>query len=356
MADLFISYSRKEAELVERLTAALKREGCEVWLDQGAIRPAEPFMKAILAGIEAAQAFVFVISSHSLASTVCEQELEHACKRGKRLIPILASDPESSQIPAALSPLHWISFRTDAEFDASVRSLLSAWETDLAWVDQHTWLLARAVEWEKKPQDKSLLLGGNALREAEKIVAESAGKGPQLVALQLSYVQASREQTTRTERARLAAMISVLVVALALTWWAVWQQRLAQRAEGNAKGEAAQALAERGRQLLLDGYPTRAAAYLSEAYRLDPRDLLARSLLPRVVDSVERLQLTLRGTVGPLQAAWFSPDGEHVVTAGKTGVQIWDATSGASLSTTLCPKPLSRAAFSPDGERVVLAC
>jgi hypothetical protein len=70
MADIFISYSRKDKEFVRRLYEALKRRDREAWVDWQDIRPTEDFMQAIYGAIEGADTFVFVLTPDSVASDV----------------------------------------------------------------------------------------------------------------------------------------------------------------------------------------------------------------------------------------------------------------------------------------------
>jgi len=47
MADIFISYSRKDKDFVHRLDESLKSRGREAWVDWEDIRPTEEWMQAI---------------------------------------------------------------------------------------------------------------------------------------------------------------------------------------------------------------------------------------------------------------------------------------------------------------------
>src|SRR5262249_57373146 len=99
----FISYSRTDQELVRRLHDALRRRGRDTWVDWQGILPTEEWMAKIRVAIDAAQAFVFVISPASIASAVCGQEIDHAVAQNKRLIPVIALDIEAARAPAWLS-------------------------------------------------------------------------------------------------------------------------------------------------------------------------------------------------------------------------------------------------------------
>ena len=78
MADVFISYSRKDKEFVARLQAALVKHEREPWLDTKDIPPTAEWLQEIYGAIEKADAFVFVISPDSVISKVCQLEIAHA--------------------------------------------------------------------------------------------------------------------------------------------------------------------------------------------------------------------------------------------------------------------------------------
>ena len=113
----FISYSRTDQEFVRRLHDALRRRGRDTWVDWQGILPTEEWMAKIRAAIDAAQAFVFVISPASIASTVCRQEIDHAVAQNKRLIPVIALDIEAAGAPESLSRLNWIFIRPSDDFE-----------------------------------------------------------------------------------------------------------------------------------------------------------------------------------------------------------------------------------------------
>jgi hypothetical protein len=85
VSDVFISYSRKDKDFVLRLHEALSRQNREAWVDWDDIRPAEEFMQAIYGAIEAADTFLFVLTSDSVASVNCGREIAHAVAHNKHL-------------------------------------------------------------------------------------------------------------------------------------------------------------------------------------------------------------------------------------------------------------------------------
>jgi hypothetical protein len=87
MADVFVSYSRRDDAFVGELREALRARGKDVWVDVEGIRDAEVFPAAIRSAIEASEAFAFVISPDSVESPFCEQEIRHAVDSHKLIVP-----------------------------------------------------------------------------------------------------------------------------------------------------------------------------------------------------------------------------------------------------------------------------
>ena len=99
MSDLFVSYSRRDAEFVRRLTASIEARGKAVWLDTEGIVDGEVFPQAIRIAIEQADSFLFVISPAAVQSRYCESEVEYAHQLNKRIVPVLRSPVPDPQLP-----------------------------------------------------------------------------------------------------------------------------------------------------------------------------------------------------------------------------------------------------------------
>ena len=146
MADVFISYSRKDKEFVRRLDEELKRRDREAWVDWEGIPPGDKWEKTIYGAIEGTHTFIFVLTPDSIASEVCGKEIAHAAANNKRLVPIVHRDVAADSVPKPLRELNWIFFRDSNDFEEATDKLTSALDTDLSWVRAHTRLLTRAIE------------------------------------------------------------------------------------------------------------------------------------------------------------------------------------------------------------------
>ena len=83
---VFLSYSRKDKALIERLAAALEQRGYFADYDQGAdpdkidggIAPTDDWWRRLKDNIAAADVIVFAVSPDLIASRVCDDEIGEA--------------------------------------------------------------------------------------------------------------------------------------------------------------------------------------------------------------------------------------------------------------------------------------
>lgn len=88
MADIFISYSRRDSEDALSLKAKLEAEGFSVWLDVHGIEGAEQWAREIVEGITNCSTFILLLSSSSVLSENVLKELSLASEKGKRVLPV----------------------------------------------------------------------------------------------------------------------------------------------------------------------------------------------------------------------------------------------------------------------------
>jgi WD40 repeat protein len=238
MNEVFISYSRKDKTFVKKLDTALRAVERDPWVDWEDIPLTADWWSEIQAGIEGADTFVFVISPDSAASEVCGQELDHATLHNKRIVPIVYRDTDNP--PSKVTHLNWIFCRETDHFESAFESLLETMETDLDWVKAHTRLTQRAVEWDKKSRNDSLLLRGDDLADAENLLPQT-DKTPILTDLQKQYIIASRQSAIHRKQITLAGLGVGLILTILLII-AFWQFLVAneQRAIANEQREIAE--------------------------------------------------------------------------------------------------------------------
>lgn len=88
MADLFLSYSRRDSEHALALAERLRTAGASVWMDTAALTAAETWSAEIVIAIEQCSHFILLLSDDSVASTNVTKEVSLASEAGKTIIPI----------------------------------------------------------------------------------------------------------------------------------------------------------------------------------------------------------------------------------------------------------------------------
>src|ERR1700690_3932811 len=222
MADVFLSYSRRDSEFVHRLAESVAQCGKEVWVDTEGIADGEIFPEAIKRAIEQSDAFLFVITPASVASAYCEQEVEYARELQKRIVPVLRDPVSDGELPAEIRDRNWIPFTDADEFDGALGRLVAALDTDLDAAKAHTRWLLKALEWEGEGRDRSFLLRGSELKAAEGwLAAISGGRDPAPTQLQREYLLASRNAAARRQRALAGVSLAVAAVSIGLLIFAL---------------------------------------------------------------------------------------------------------------------------------------
>ena len=399
---VFISYSRKDKAFVQKLNDALDNAGVHAWVDWEGIELASDWMATITAAIQGGDAFLFVISPDSLKSKVCTDELELGLQLNKKLIPILYREPEKdSSMHEKLAATNWVYLRDQDGFDETIPKLVQSINTDLEWVRQHTRLLERSIEWEKKSKNNSYLLSGTDLQEAEHWMSEAATKpNRQVVPVQAEYIHESRLIATRRQRSLLIGVSLALVVSIVASIFAVMQSIEATRqrsiADENAiiaKANEATAVANehiaatqkaiaQDRQKEAEEKTNLAnaqrSAALSQIYQGRPGELNTSILL--ALDSYQRnqsflaedliradasfmplpiVQMKQDGTVSNIE---WSPDYKYFVTGNKSDPAnketvnetcVWLASDGTKVYCVRLKDDVNDALFSPDGKYLI---
>lgn len=224
--NVFISYSRRDSEAADRLHAALLQEGFNPYLDKHDIAAGEDW-KARLGGlIESADTMVFLISPDSIASSVCDWEINHAELKGKRILPVVTR--EAPDVPERLQRLNYVFMRTPDEETASLPRLADALAVDIGWIRAHTRYGDDAGEWDKAGRPSRLLLRGASIGEAEHWRDTRPATAPQLTETQSAFIAASRRGATARQRGWIAGSLAVAAVAIGLSVYAFLQQQAAE--------------------------------------------------------------------------------------------------------------------------------
>ena len=121
---IFLSYSRKDSEIMQRVKSDFLAAGLSVWTDEGIEPGTRSWKKAIEEAIIAAECLVCVLSPDAKASPWVQAELDHAELHGKPIFLILARGNERSSIPFGFASFQWVDIRADGQYTPGVTRLI----------------------------------------------------------------------------------------------------------------------------------------------------------------------------------------------------------------------------------------
>lgn len=347
--EVFISYAREDEKFVRRLHNALLERGRETWVDWEDIPLTADWWAEIQRGIEAANTFVFIISPDSAQSPVCYKEIDYAAEHHKRMVPIVyrtLSSEEADKLHPAINAHNWIFMRDDDTFDRAFDALITAMDTDLSFVREHTALLIRARAWEERQRDPGLLLRGQALEDAEAWLAEGLQKTHNRpTELHEEYITRSRRaQNRRTQRNWIVTGVVTIIAVLLVASLVLYRQAEIERQEANEQRQIAEenrviaqaiGVSARAQLELFGTYPERGVLLALEALEEFPYVFQAeRALVTAVQTSRVRAIFDITDTTA--SAVAWSPDETMFVTVGENNTaQLWDVETAMPLDITL---------------------
>lgn len=126
MAQIFISYSRKDLSFIERLAADLKNAGFDVWYDLASLGGGSRWGREIEAAIKKSRYVIVVLSPASVASEWVEREFLFASNRKRKIIPLLYRPCE---LPINYLDLNYIDVQGE-NYEKNFGELLEALDVD----------------------------------------------------------------------------------------------------------------------------------------------------------------------------------------------------------------------------------
>jgi tetratricopeptide (TPR) repeat protein len=229
-ASIFISYSRKDVEFVDRLEPGLIARGFSPKVDRAEIYALEDWWKRIEDLIVKADTVVFVLSPDAVSSDICRKEVAFAASLKKRFAPIVCRAVDMALVPDELARLNFIFFDNNDRFDEGVDRLAAALSTDIEWIRKHTEFGEAALRWELAGRARGLLLGSAQLDDAERWIAARPWGAPLPTESTQALVSESRRAAARRRSLLTGGLAAGLAVALSLSalagwqWWTATQQ------------------------------------------------------------------------------------------------------------------------------------
>jgi WD40 repeat protein len=372
--DVFVSYSRADADFARKLNDTLQIQGKTTWFDQESIAWGSDFQQEIYRGIKACDNFLFILSSRSVNSPYCKDEVEYAAQLNKRFVTVLHQEVNSADLHPELAKVQWIDFNQNkGDFNANFNQLVRTLDTDREHVHSHSKWLQRAIEWQEKDKSADLLLRGNEFAIAQNWLqeAEQQKKQPVATRLQKEYITASRkaiEASRKREKWRIIILRSLLGLVSVVAGVAVVagleagnQGRQAKIAQINSLGQYSLLFSKSNREFegLIEAI--KAGEQLQQLQKQKITDKKTESIVLRafqeaIYGTTLREHNRLVGHLTDVNAAVFSPDGKTIASISDDNtIKLWSI-EGQPLQTL--DKHTNRVrgiAFSPDGKKIASA-
>lgn len=222
--DITFIYHPSDIDQVERIAAQLRATGASADLNEGEFGRTADGVKQLKASILRSYTVGFVMSPDSAESQLCNELLQYAVGKNKRLATLILNDDIGVEAHPAIAQNPYVFFRADDDLAARVDELRAYLTTDDS-LKLHTELLTLAETWRDRGRPPDLLLPPARLEEARDWLTTAPARHPKPSALQLEYVHSSRRQPPRRGRARPWRIVVIVVIALALGAVLVMLQR-----------------------------------------------------------------------------------------------------------------------------------
>jgi len=302
---VFLSYSRVDLDTADRMVSALEAAGISVTIDRRDLPYGEEWQKELADFIAQSDTVVWLVSPDSVRSKWCNWELGEVGRLSKRLVPVKVREVAPEALPESLGRIHLLPGEGVYDETRHLDALVTALNTDRAWLKRATSLGEDAREWQAKGRDGALLLRGRALTEAEAWSVATPPRAPPPSSEILELILASRAAQRSGLRRIVAGSVAAAVVAVALAAAAVWfgisaseqaaeaerqrqtaqtneERALAQEAEANRQRSVAETNEARAREQEAEANRQRSVAQENEARARQERNAALASEVSRV--------------------------------------------------------------------------
>jgi len=116
MSHIFVSYSRKDSQAVDKIVARLSGDGFNVWVDRKEIKGGDLWHEEIVEAVDNAYAFVLMLSPDSAASENVRKEVDLAEGANREFVPVLLAPVKlPAKLRYQLAGIQWIEYYHDPE-------------------------------------------------------------------------------------------------------------------------------------------------------------------------------------------------------------------------------------------------
>ena len=362
--DVFIAYSRADADIARKLNSVLQSQGKTTWFDQESIAVGtRDFQQEIYEGIAASDNILFILSPRSVKSSYYKAEVEYAANLNKRFITILHRPIDPADLHPQLAKVQWLDFsQKRGDFTTHFNHLIRTLDTDRDYVQSHTKWLQRSLEWQQRNNSDDLLLRGMESEIATQWLQSSQQRkrSPMVTPGQIAFITASQkrlEAKVRDERRQMllfqALSVGLGIVAMVAIGASVFAFQ--QKSKLDVDAQAARI----SRSLIthpVEGLARSLRLVSKCQFCLSNLRLSARSTLRDAIGvTLEKNQLN--GHTDAIRSVAYSPDGKIIASGGFDQiVRLWDL-AGNPIGEPFKghTDEIWSIAFSPDGQTIATA-
>jgi serine/threonine protein kinase len=122
---VFLSYSRRDTEIMRRLRESLQKVGLTIWVDEEGLEPGtRSWKREIQNAIDRAGCIVVILSPDAKESQWVEAELDYADGQNKSVFSVLARGNKSTSVPFGYTLAQWVDIQID--YANEVEKLISS--------------------------------------------------------------------------------------------------------------------------------------------------------------------------------------------------------------------------------------
>jgi hypothetical protein len=131
-----------------------------------------------------------------------DREIQHAVALSKRIVPVLCRPMRDIELPDELEDWQVMRFKDKRSFDVAHGALDALLSRDRGWLQDHTRLLLRALEWDAEGRPSHLLLSNDEVVEAKIWALSRPDNAPTPTDLHVTFVCVSEAVETAKQLAK----------------------------------------------------------------------------------------------------------------------------------------------------------
>lgn len=277
-------------------------------------------------------ALIYLVSEGSIEAPGCLAALERAVALGSRIVPVvLQAVVDRERWPSELAGREWVLADDGDPHAPWLQKLVEALESDPRARDEHARIAERARAWDSSGRDRSRLLRGADLADAEAWLAAEPEHRRAPTAVEASFVAQSRRAAVARQRTGLAVVLGALAVTVGLAVVALIQREEANTVE---RASTARRLSVQATSLVRDD-PALAAALAVEASRVDAGGPAADAVAAALAALGPDIGLLVGHADSVMRVAWLGRTGRLVSASGDATVRIWDVATRSQVGAPL---------------------